>query len=138
MQRNRPDRVPLLERELTGEIIGAFYHCYSNLGFGFLESVYRRALAAELRYRNIVVVEEVPLEVVYRGVTVGRFRLDMLVAERVAVELKSTLVLGPTDQRQLINYLRASQLKVGLLLHFGPQPKFHRVVSPKVLAAQVD
>jgi GxxExxY protein len=133
MKRRGPDRLPLLERELTGAIIGAFYQCYTTLGFGFLESVYRRSLATELRHRRLRVVEEAPLEVVYQGVTVGHFRLDLLVEQRIAVELKAGMVLGPTDQRQLINYLRAADLEVGLLLHFGPQPKFHRLVSPKVL-----
>ena len=132
MERRRPDA--LIERELTGQIIGAFYECYTSLGFGFLESVYRKALATELRYRNLKVAEESPLEVNYRGIPVGRFRLDLLVEGRVAVELKSTLILGPTDQRQLINYLRAAHLDVGLLLHFGPKPEFHRLVSPRVLS----
>jgi len=135
MTRKEPDRVELVERELTGQIIGAFYQCYSSLGFGFLESVYRRALALELRHRNLTVVEEKPLEVVYRGVPVGHFRLDLLVERCVAVELKSAIALGPTDQRQVINYLRAGNLQVGLLLHFGPQPAFHRLVSPEVLSA---
>lgn len=138
MTRKGPERLQLVERELTGQIIGAFYQCYSSLGFGFLESVYRRALAAELRYRHVAVVEEAPLEVVYRGVPVGHFRLDLLVEGRVAVELKSSVVLGPTDQRQVINYLRAGNLPVGLLLHFGPQPVFHRLVSPRVLYARTE
>ena len=131
MQRTEPDR--LLHRELTREIIGAFYACYTALGFGFLESVYRKSLAAELRHRGLQVVEELPLEVYYRGVLAGRFRLDLVVERRVAVELKSTVLLGPTDKRQLINYLRASDLRVGLLLHFGPEPAFHRLVSPLLL-----
>jgi GxxExxY protein len=138
MKRKRPDRLQLLERELTGEIIGAFYECYSSLRFGHLESVYRKALAIELRYRNIAVVEEAPLEVMYRGVVVGHFRLDLFVEQRVALEIKSTLVLGPTDQRQLINYLHAGNIDVGLLLHFGPEPVFHRLVSPRVLYARYE
>lgn len=117
MKRTKPDRLQLLERELTGEIIGAFYECYSSLRFGHLESVYRRALAIEIRYRGLEVIEEAPLEVTYRGVVVGHFRLDLLVEHRVALEVKSTLILGPTDQRQLINYLRAGNIDVGLLLH---------------------
>jgi GxxExxY protein len=79
---------------------------------------------------------ESPLEVVYRGVLAGRFRLDLLVEHRVALELESSLILAPTDQRQLINYLRAANLDVGLLLHFGPEPKFRRLVSPRVLFDQ--
>jgi GxxExxY protein len=136
MTENESARVELLERELTGEIIGAFYHCYRQLGFGFLESVYRNALATELRYRGLAVETECPLEVVYLGVLVGRFRLDMLVERRVALELKSSVLLAPVDRRQLINYLRAANVDVGLLLHFGPTAKFHRLVSPQFLSRQ--
>jgi GxxExxY protein len=129
MTPKRPDHIPLLERELTGEIIGAFFRCYNELGFGFLESVYRRALAIELRARNLRVFEEAPIEVYFRGVIAGNFRVDLLVNERVVVEVKAASTLGPTDKRQLINYLRATQLEVGLLLHFGPEPKFHRFAN---------
>jgi len=79
MTRKHPDDVRLLERELTGEIIGAFYTCYNELGFGFLESVYRHALATELRSRNLRVIEEYPIGVYYRGVVAGWFRLDLVV-----------------------------------------------------------
>jgi len=126
MTRKHPDDVRLLERELTGEIIGAFYTCYNELGFGFLESVYRHALATELRSRNLRVIEEYPIGVYYRGVVAGWFRLDLVVNDRVVIEIKSASTLGPTDKRQLLNYLRATRLEVGLLLHFGPEPKFHR------------
>lgn len=127
MTRNGAD--PLLERALTGEIIGAFYECYNVLRFGLLESVYRRALAFELRSRGLHAVEESPVDVTYKGVVVGSFRVDLLIENRVVVEAKATAVLGPTDKRQLLNYLRATNLKVGLLLHFGPEAKFFRFVN---------
>src|SRR5215207_671722 len=111
MTRKRPDRPQLLERELTGQIIRAFYTSYNLLGFGFLESVYRRALAIELRSKGIQVVEEAPTEVFFIGVSVGTFKLDLLVEQRVVVEAKATSVLGPTDRRQLLNYLRATDLE---------------------------
>ena len=126
MRRKRPDELPLLEREITGEIIGAFYTCYNELGFGFLESVYRRALATEIRARGLHAEQERPIEVLYRGVNVGSFRVDIVVDDRVIIEVKSTSVLGPTDKRQLLNYLRATRIEVGLLLHFGPEAKFYR------------
>jgi GxxExxY protein len=126
MTRKRPDGLTLIERELTKEIIGAFYACYNELGFGFLESVYRHALATELRARQLHASEEHPVRVLYRGVEVGFFRVDLLVNDRVIVEVKSTSVLGPTDKRQLLNYLRATRLEVGLLMHFGPEPRFYR------------
>ena len=129
MTRKQPD--PLLERELTGEIIGAFYQCYNELGYGFLESVYRRALAVELRARGHRCAEEGLIEVTYKGVIVGAYRFDMLVNDRVLVEAKAGEVLGPTDRRQLLNYLRATRIEVGLLLHFGPDPRFLRCIHQK-------
>jgi GxxExxY protein len=125
------DRPQLLERELTGEIIGAFYECYNDLGFGFLESVYRRALATELRARGRHVAEEAPLEVRYKGVLVGSFRMDLLVESRIVVEVKAGSAPGPTDKRQLLNHLRSSNLEVGLLVHCGPEAKFSRLASQK-------
>ena len=129
MTRKGPDR--LLERALTGEIISAFYECYNELGYGFLESVYRRALTAELRARGHGCEEEGLIEVAYKGVTVGAYRFDLLVDGRVLVEAKAGEVLGPTDKRQLLNYLRATRIEVGLLLHFGPEPRFLRCVHQK-------
>ncbi|HEV7990544.1 MAG TPA: GxxExxY protein [Gemmatimonadaceae bacterium] len=126
MTRKRPDQLQLLEWELTGEIIGAFYAVYNELGFGFLESIYRRTLATECRLRGLRVIEEAPVEVVYKGVEVGRFRVDLVVADRVIVEVKSASQLGPTDKRQVTNYLRATSLEVGLLCHFGPEASFYR------------
>jgi GxxExxY protein len=121
------------EWEKTQAIIAAFFTTYNALGFGFLESVYREALAFELRSQGHVVVAEFPVRVRYREHPVGYFRADLLVDERVVVETKATSVLGPTDKRQLLNYLRATTLDVGLLLHYGPEPKFHRLVSPRAL-----
>jgi GxxExxY protein len=127
------DRAPLLEEELTGKIIAGFYETYRVLGYGFLESVYRKALAIELRSRGLRVQEEVPIEVFFKGINVGRFRLDLLVEGRVGVEIKASATLGPTDKDQTLNYLTSTTVDVGLLLHFGPSPKLYRFVSPRVL-----
>src|SRR3982751_800276 len=108
MTPTRPDRLHLLERELTGEIISSFYDCYNILGYGFLESVYRKALAMELRARGIPSREEGAVDVMFKGVTLGVFRFDLLVDDRVLVEAKAGPCLGPTDKRQLLNYLRAT------------------------------
>ena len=132
MTPKRPDRLQLLERELTGEIIGAFYECYNVLGFGFLESVYRRALATELQSRGHHCAQEGLIEVTYKGVNVGAYRFDLLVDDRVIVEAKAGEVLGPTDRRQVLNYLRATRIEVGLLLHFGPEPRFLRCVHQNI------
>ena len=133
MSRKLPDNPngALLEGELTDRALACFFRVYNHLGYGFLESVYRRALALELRGAGLEVFVETPIDVTYRGVCVGSYRLDLLVERRVAVEVKATEVLAPTARRQLLNYLRATTLDVGLLLHFGPEPKFSRVVSPR-------
>jgi GxxExxY protein len=106
------------------------------LEFGYLEAVYRNAMAFELRSEGLDVLVETPIEVVYKGFRVGFYRLDLLVERRVAVEVKATEVLAPTARRQLLNYLRACPLDVGLLLHFGPSAKFHRVASPRLRARE--
>ncbi len=131
MTRKQHDRAPLLEQELTGEIISAYYECYNALGFGFLESVYRRALAIELRARGHRCAEEGLIEVQYKGVVVGAYRFDLLVDDRVLVEAKSGEALAPTAKRQLLNYLRGARIEVGLLLHFGPQPRCLRCAHQK-------
>jgi GxxExxY protein len=127
------DRKPLLEEELTGKIIAAFYETYNILGYGFLESVYRKALAIELRLRGLRVEEEVRIDVFYKEHNVGYFRLDQLVEGRVGVETKAGETLGPTDKKQTLNYLTSSTVDVGLLLHYGPSAQFYRFVSPRVL-----
>jgi GxxExxY protein len=135
MKRELPDerrRTQLLEKELTGIVIRSFYETYNVLGFGFLEAVYRNALARELRDAGLHVLQETPVDVTFKGARVGTYRLDLLVQGKIAIEVKATTLLGPTDRRQLINYLRATSLDVGLLLHYGPEPEFHRLVSPRI------
>ena len=134
MKRELPDLLrELPEWERTRAIIAAFYETYNTLGYGFLESVYRNAIVDELRARGMRASPEMPATVQYKARVVGTFRVDVLVDDCVIVELKAGSVLGPTDKRQLLNYLRATTLDVGLLLHYGPVPKFYRVVSPRVL-----
>ncbi len=118
----------LREANLTGAIITAFYAVYDELGYGFLESLYMAALERELLAGGHRVGREVYVPVSYRGAELGRQRLDMVVDERVVVEAKATEILHPNASRQLFAYLRATRLEVGLVLHFGPRPRFHRVV----------
>src|SRR6476659_2734733 len=100
----------LVEHQLTGQIIGCFRRVYNALDIGFLESVYRNALALELTSHGLNTRTEVPIEVLYRGVEVGFFRIDLLVEHKVAIEVKSTELLPPVAKRQLLNYLRVSSL----------------------------
>ena len=117
-----------LER-LTHSVIGAFFEVHNDLGFGFLEQIYVNALAIELRRRGHLVNLEVMSRVNYRGVEIGSQRLDMLVDNALVVEVKSTLDLHSSARRQLLNYLCATHLELGLLLHFGPKARFYRLIS---------
>jgi GxxExxY protein len=119
----------LLHREITKSVIACFYAVYDRLGFGFLENVYCGALTVELKRRGHRVSREVLTPVYYDGVQVARYRMDFVVDDVIVLEVKSTRLLNPNDERQLLNYLRATSFTVGLLLHFGPKPKFHRLVS---------
>ncbi len=119
------------EKELTEEIISAFYKVYNTLGYGFLETVYQRALAHELRKRGLNVETEFLCEVSYDGVGVGHFRCDMAIQRRVIVENKAAERLSEADHNQTLNYVRAASFKAGLLLHFGPRPAIHRFANTR-------
>ena len=121
----------LLYENVTKSIIDAFYTVYNKLGFGFLESVYCDALVYELEKRGHRVAREFLVPVFYDGRAIARYRIDLVVDNVVVVELKSTEVLHPSDRRQLLNCLKATPLEVGLLVHFGPSPKFYRLVASK-------
>jgi GxxExxY protein len=124
----------LIEREITHDVIGAFYDAYNALGFGFLEHVYALALERELTARGRSVRREVSVPVMYKGEILTTQRLDMIVDEKVVVEIYSMHTLPPTSHRQLLNYLRATTLEVALLLHFGPDARFYRIVQSRVSA----
>jgi GxxExxY protein len=118
----------LLERETTHHVIGAFYEVYSTLGYGFLEHVYRDALELELIDRGRNVRKEVYVPVWYKRSLISNQRVDLIVDERVVVEIKSSRVLPYDSPAQLRNYLQATTFEVGMLLHFGPKPRFYRIV----------
>jgi GxxExxY protein len=132
MPRTRPDSETLIDESITRRIIGAFFECYNHLGYGQFESVYRKALLHEMRLRELDASEECSFEVRYKGVLVGVFRPDLLVENRTVVEVKSTPALCAADRRQLSNYLRVTGLEVGLLLHFGPEPRFERRINAEL------
>ena len=115
-------------RDLTSAIIGGFYDVHSELGSGFLESVYTNALAVVLTALNLRAERQVRFEVHFRGVSVGRYVADLIVESKVVVETKAARSLDPVHRAQLLNYLRASGLEVGLLLNFGPTAQFKRVI----------
>jgi len=119
---------PLIEERLSHSVIGAFYAVHKKLGFGFLEHVYANALEVELRARGHRVAREFQVSIYYDGVEISHQRLDMVVDERLAVETKSTERLHKDAGRQLYNYLRATSLEVGLLLHLGRSANFYRLI----------
>jgi GxxExxY protein len=122
-------RGELVHEWLTRSVIGAFFEVYNNLEFGYLEQLYLAALAIELQARGHVVDREVNVRVSYKGTEIGWQRLDMIVEGILVVEVKSTRELHPVAHRQLQSYLSGTKLEVGLLLHFGPKPRFHRLFA---------
>ncbi len=120
-------RGELIYETLTHSVIGAFFDVYNTLGFGFLEAIYSAALERELRDRGHEVGREVYVPVFYRGEAIARQRLDIVVDGKLVVEIKSTYELHGAAPRQVYNYLRGTRLRLGLILHFGPTPKFYRI-----------
>jgi GxxExxY protein len=112
--------------ELTDAIICCFYTVYNTLGFGFLEKVYENALLAEFENRGIAAVPQSPIKVFYGNRRVGEFFADILVENTVIVEIKAVKNLASEHEAQLLNYLKATEIEVGLLLNFGTQPQIKR------------
>jgi GxxExxY protein len=117
----------LLHADLTQKIIGVFFDVYNELGPGFLEAVYRNALCIALRKEGLSVEPEAPVNVMFRGEVVGEYRADILVNEVVVLELKTARAIDRIHQAQLMNYLRATKIEIGLLLNFGDKPEFKRL-----------
>lgn len=118
-----------LYEALTRRLIGAFYDVYRELRSGFLESVYRNAFTIRLKELGIPAETETALEVFFHDHRVGWFRADVLVDNRVLVELKAVPALTKDHKKQIINYLRVSRLQIGLLLNFGPTPQIRRFIN---------
>ena len=122
------ERQQLHHEHLTKQVIEAFYEVYNTLGPGFLESVYRQSMLRELASRDIEASPEHAIAVVFKGVMVGQFRADIVVQKLIIVECKAVYRLAPAHEAQLHHYLKATRLRVGLLLNFGPRPTFKRRV----------
>ena len=118
----------LKHRELTEKIIGVFYEVYNELGHGFLESIYEQALAIALVQAGMKVERQVAVSVFFRGRQIGDFRADMRADGKVLLELKAARAIDQAHEKQLLNYLRATDIEVGLLLNFGVKPQFRRLV----------
>ncbi len=115
-------------KELTEQVISAFYDVYNTLGYGFLERVYENAMVIELRDRGIEVIQQSSIQVYYQYEVIGEYFADLLIENKVIVELKASKTLVIEHEAQLLNYLKASRYEVGLLLNFGPKPEIKRKV----------
>lgn len=116
----------MIEEELSGQIIKIFYKIYNELGYGFLESVYQNAFIIELADAGFEVESEKRIVVYYYGKPVGTFDADLIVNEKIILELKAKETLHPAHEAQLVNYLRATNIELGLLFNFGRKPEFTR------------
>ena len=113
--------------ELSEVIIGVFYEVYNELGHGFLESVYRNSLKLALLVKGLQVETEVAVPVFFRGNNVGDFRADIVVNGCLLLELKTAEAIVIAHEAQLLNYLRATNLEIGLILNFGPKAQVRRL-----------
>lgn len=118
----------MLHKEITDKVLKSFYKVYNELGFGFLEKVYENALAIELQRAGLSFYKQRPVEVFYDQINVGTYYADIVVNDVVIIELKAAECLVEAHELQLVNYLKATQLEVGLLLNFGKTPSFKRKI----------
>ena len=117
-----------LHEDLTNEIISAFYEVYNKLGYGFLEKVYENAMMIEFKKEGIPAVSQSAIKVFYEGEVIGEYYADILVGNKVIVEIKAAKRLIKENEAQLLNYLKATNIEVGLLLNFGTKPEVKRKV----------
>ena len=118
----------LLHKELTDKILKAFFDVYNEMGYGFLERVYQNSLFIELKARGFKVEAQKQIKVFYKGYEVGEYYADIVVDDLVILELKAAECMVEEFESQLINYLRGTNMEVGLLLNFGKKPEFIRKV----------
>jgi GxxExxY protein len=118
----------MIHQETTAEIIKCFYKVYNTLGFGFLEKVYENALYLEMINHGLVCSKQVPITVFYRGNAVGDYYADIIVDNKIILELKAAETLAEEHELQLINYLKATKIEIGLLLNFGKEPQIKRKI----------
>lgn len=118
----------MLYSELTEKIINAFYTVYNKLGYGFLEKVYENALVIELKKLGLNILQQQKIMVKYNGSNVGEYFADLVINKVIIIELKAAEGLVEEHKNQLINYLKATDKEVGLLLNFGKKPQVKRVI----------
>jgi len=112
--------------KLTEKIIEIFYKVYNRLGYGFLEKVYENAMMIELNKDGINAISQSPIKVLYEGEIIGEYYADIMVDSKVIVEIKASKRLVEENEAQLLNYLRATDVEIGILLNFGTKPEVKR------------
>jgi GxxExxY protein len=115
-------------QQLTERIIGVFYEVYNEIGYGFLESVYEKCFVVALRQNGIATEQQVPIPFYFRGAPLADFSADLLAERKVLIEIKTCKALERAHEAQLLNYLRATEIEVGLLLNFGERPQVRRLI----------
>ena len=121
-------RTTLKHSEITEKIIGVFYDVYNELGYGFLESTYAAAMILALEQDGLSAARQVAVPVWFRGRKIGPYFADLIVERCVVLELKAARTIEPAHEAQLLHYLRATDVEIGLLLNFGLQPQFRRLI----------
>ena len=115
-------------QDITENIIKAFYNVYNFLGYGFLERVYENAMMIELKSLNLNCEKQKQIKVFYKNENVGEYYADIIVEDKVLIELKAAEGIVKEHEQQLLNYLKATEIEVGLLLNFGKKPQFKRQI----------
>ena len=118
----------LLHEEITESIIKSYFKVYNKLGYGFLEKVYENAMAIELRKAGLEVKCQHPISVIYENEIVGEYFADIIVNEAVVIELKATKAISVENEYQLVNYLKATNIELGLLMNFGKEAEYKRKI----------
>jgi GxxExxY protein len=118
----------MLEKELTDKIIKAYYNVYNELGYGFLEKVYQNAMYLELKSMDLFVEAQKRIKVYYKSIEVGEYFADLVINEKIIIELKAAEYLVKEHEAQLLNYLKGTDIELGLLFNFGKKPEFIRKI----------
>lgn len=118
----------LLHKSITDAILKVYYEVYNELGYGFLEKVYQNAMYFELKSLGYKVEAQKQIKVYFKKQLVGEYYSDLLVEDKVIVELKATELIINVHVAQIMNYLKATPIEVGMLLNFGEEPEFKRII----------
>lgn len=118
----------LLHKKITDDILKVYYDIYNHLGYGFLEKVYQNAMYFELKAKGYKVEAQKQIRVYFKNQLIGEYYADLLIEDVIIIELKATECLMNVHVAQLMNYLKATKIEVGLLLNFGEDPEFKRII----------